>query len=36
MKPLFDPFNRGLNQPACLTIRENPCGALAVIENQGR
>ncbi len=33
MKPLFDPFNRGLNKPACLTIRENPCCARAVIEN---
>jgi hypothetical protein len=34
MKSLFDPFNRGLNKPACLTIRENPCRARAVIENQ--
>src|SRR4051812_42977375 len=27
------PLNRGLNLPACLTIRENPCCAGAAIEN---
>jgi hypothetical protein len=34
MQPLFDPLKRELNKPACLTIRENPCYAGVVIENQ--
>src|SRR5205085_10367855 len=33
-KRVVEPLNRGLNRPAFLTIRKNPCRAVGSIENR--